>query len=452
MLLFMKYSPKKLDDLAGNEEARTRIRQWILNWMRKKKQRPLLIHGPTGIGKTSIAYALMKEYDLELLEMNASDLRNKEHIERVLANALSTGSLSGKGKIILIDDIDALQRADAGGASAVVKILKTNAHPIIVTASDIWEKKLSGIRAECEQVPLRRISKPTIAKILNRIAEEEGMEIADETIIERIATEANGDVRSAINDLHALTPGMRDREKDVFDRVRTVFKASNYAEAKKSTQGDVDYKILKLWIDENIPAEYENKEDLAKAYDALSRADVFEGRIPRRNNWTFLKYLIDLMTVGVALSKKQPYRKFTKYQFPKYLKEMSATVARRAMLKEIGKKIGELAHCNRKDALEYLHLLRHWAEKDQNEVMDKYRLTEEEMAFILEITVEEIKKRNEKKTRKKEVEETVEEDPEEKAIVKKKEEKTEEVKKAIDDEKTAKKPKKKGAGTLMEFI
>lgn len=448
MLLFMKYSPKKLDDLAGNEEARTRIRQWILNWMRGKKQRPLLIHGPTGIGKTSVAYALMKEYDLELLEMNASDLRNKEHIERVLNNALSAGSLSGKGKIILIDDVDALQRADAGGAYAVVKILKANAHPIIVTASDIWEKKLAGIRAECEQIPLRRVSKPTIAKVLRRIADSENMDVSEDSIIERIADGANGDVRSAINDLHAMTLGMRDREKDIYDRVRTVFKATNYLDAKKASQGDVEYNFLKLWIDENIPAEYEG-EDVAKAYNMLSRADVFEGRIPRRNNWTFLKYLIDLMTVGVALSKKQPYRKFTKYQFPRYLKEMSASSARRAMLKEIGKKIGELAHCNKKDALEYLHLLRHWSEKDHEAVMEKYRLTEEEIAFILEVTVEEIKKKNGKKGKKtKEVEEIVEEE------LKLKEEPKEAKKPEKKPEATPepKKGKKKNSGTLLEFI
>jgi replication factor C large subunit len=446
MLLFMKYSPKKLDDLAGNEEARTRIRQWILNWMRGKKQRPLLVHGPTGIGKTSVAYALMREYDLELLEMNASDLRNKEHIERVLANALSAGSLSGKGKIILIDDVDALQRADSGGSSAVVKILKANAHPIIVTASDIWEKKLAGIRAECEQIPLRRVSKPTIAKILRRIADSEGMKIADDTIIDNIANDANGDVRSAINDLHAMTLGMRDREKDIFERVRTVFKAEKYSDAKKASQGDVEYNILKLWIDENIPAEYDDPDDLAKAYDMLSRADVFEGRIPRRNNWTFLKYLIDLMTVGVALSKKKQYHKFTRYQFPRYLKEMSATAARRAILKEIGRKIGELVHCNRKDALEYLHLLRHWAEKNQIAVMDHYRLTEEEIAFILEVTVEEIKKKKGKK-----IEEVVEEEPKEKKrLAETKDEEKKSVKKEVVPE--IKKGKKKNSGTLLEFI
>ncbi|MBI2080092.1 hypothetical protein HYT84_04970 [Candidatus Micrarchaeota archaeon] len=43
-----KYSPVKLDDLVGNDETRLRVRQWLLNWLNGKKQRPLLIHGPTG--------------------------------------------------------------------------------------------------------------------------------------------------------------------------------------------------------------------------------------------------------------------------------------------------------------------------------------------------------------------------------------------------------------------
>ena len=150
MLLVNKYTPKKLEDLAGNEYAIIKVRQWMLNWLRKQGKRPLLLNGPSGIGKTAIAYALKEEFDLELLEMNASDLRNKANIEKIFEGALSSGSLFGKTKLLLVDDVDSLQKSDYGGSGAIAKVLKENTQPIILTATNAWERNISSIRIECE--------------------------------------------------------------------------------------------------------------------------------------------------------------------------------------------------------------------------------------------------------------------------------------------------------------
>lgn len=389
MLYTDKYAPKKIDDLIGNDDIRSRVRQWILNWLAGKRQRPLLLSGPPGIGKTAMAYAAAKEYELDLIEMNASELRNKKRIEKVLHGAMVAGSLFGRGKLVLIDDVDALQgRKDFGGAGAIVKVLKECACPIMLTATDAWDKKVSSIRSECEMLAMKKVSKPSIRKFLGRIAKEEE---ADESLVEQIAENSSGDVRSALNDLQAMNPGMRDRQKDIFNRIRTIFKARDFKEVKEATYGDIDYEMIKLWIDENIPNEYERIDDLAGAYNWLSRADIFEGRI-RRSYWKYLKYAIDLSTVGVSLAKKEPYRKFTKYSFPHYLREMSRTIARRAMLKKIGLKIGARVHANRKESLGYLPLIQELSRKDTEGIAHYFDLEEDELAFIMEISPRKLKK------------------------------------------------------------
>ncbi len=373
-----KYAPKSIDEMIGNDDNRETIKRWILNWIAGHKRRPLLIYGPPGVGKTSIAYALMRQYDLEIIEMSSNELRNKKRVEKVISASATSGTLSGKPRLILIDDVDVfIGRKDTGGLPTIVSIIKDANCPVLLTATDIWDKKLAPLRAACERMEMKKVSRGTIRKLLAEIAKAEKMDIPPEAV-DSLAENSVGDVRSSLVDLQKLAPSMRDREKDIFNRVRTVFKATTYKEAREALAGDVDYDLLKLWIDENIPNEYDDAADIARAYYWLSRADLFEGRI-RKSVWVLLKYSMDLMTAGVALSKEQRYRKFTKYTFPRYLKEMGITVQRRAMLKSMGLKIGPIVHTNYKAASDYYPLL----SKLPPEVLeDFYKLTEDEIKFI----------------------------------------------------------------------
>ncbi len=390
MLLAVKYAPKKLGEIIGNSDKIEVIKQWLLQWLSAKARKPLLIYGPPGVGKSSVAYALKQEFDLDLIEMNASELRNKNRVERVLGQSTLAGSLFGRGKIVLIDDADILAgRKDSGGSTAIKNFLSDANCPAIVTASNVWDKSFAPIRAECELVEFKKINKLSIKKQIDHIAKLEKLPVSAE-IITAIAEGANGDLRAALNDLTALGPTNRVHEKDIFQIVRGIFKAQTYAEAREAISGDIDYDLIKLWVDQNIPAEYEDKNEVAAAYNSLSLADVFDGRI-RKTNWQFLKYSIDLATSGVALAKSKPYHKFTKYNFPSWLKDMSRSMERRAMLKAVGSKIGSRVHASRKDAIGYLPLLKEFGKTHPKELMDFYEFSEEELAFVLETSVSKLK-------------------------------------------------------------
>lgn len=392
MLYTAKYAPKKLSEVVGNNEKVDYIRQWMLQWLSGKRRKPLLLWGPSGVGKTSVALALSAEFDLDLIEMNASELRNRERVERILGGASLAGSLFGRGKLVLIDDIDVLAgRADYGGAGAISSFLKESPVPAIVTAADIWDKKLSGIRTECEGVELKRIHKATVHGLLERVAKAEKLPIAKEQL-DAIAENARGDARAALNDLQGMLPTVRARESDIFEMVRGVLKAESYAAAREAIRGELDYDFLKLWIDENIPYEYESAKDIAAAYNSLSMADVFDGRI-KKTNWQLMKYSIDLATAGVAIAKEKPYRKFVKYNFPGYLRAMSITVQKRAMLKSIGTKVGRHVHASARDSLEYLPLLRALGPKHAEALMAFYDFSEDEVAYILETSVSRVSKK-----------------------------------------------------------
>ena len=128
------------------------------------------MYGPTGIGKTISAYALANEMDLEILEVNASDIRNKEQIEQKIGSAIGQQSLFFKQKLILIDEIDGLSGTkDRGGLLAITNMLEKSSFPIILTATNPWDYKFNKLRRKTEMVeflPLNYIEIFNINRLL----------------------------------------------------------------------------------------------------------------------------------------------------------------------------------------------------------------------------------------------------------------------------------------------
>jgi len=371
MLWCLKHAPS-LEEFAGNMEAVEAARKWAINWKRGKAGKPLLFHGPSGSGKTALALALAAAMGWEVIELNASDLRTREEMARRAGAAGSAGTLTSSQRLLLIDEIDGLQSADRGGGTAALELATRSRHPLIFTANDYWSPSLSRLRAACTGVEFKRINAHDIERVLKGIAKREGVSASQE-LLSSIAQESGGDIRGAINDLQAACDGgapptsslgQREREKKVFSALRAMFKSTSFSEARRAPDGlDLDHDLFKKWVDENIPLEYEGAGELARAFDALSRADVFDGRIIRRQHWGFLRYSSDLLTAGVALAKAEPYRKFTAYSFPTFIRALSASKAERGMEKRISLKVGKALHCSSKEARECLPLLAMLAEK-----------------------------------------------------------------------------------------
>jgi replication factor C large subunit len=351
-----KYAPQSLREVAGNEDAKEEIRKWALEAERGKKVQPLLIYGAVGVGKSAIAYALAREMGWEIIETNASDLRDAQTLKKIYGLAASSVGLFGEKQLILIDEIDSV--SDRQEFATLQQIIKDSAKPIMLIANDLWNQKISALRFTCKQVEIRKINSASIRKRLIEISEKEMHPIGIKA--EDIAKNAGGDIRSALNDLQASV-GMenfdpqkfsRDRDENIFEAVRTVLKTMKYSEAIKAG-GDYNTQegeMLLLWLDENIPLEYEKIEEQSQAYQWLSRADVFSGRIRKRQHWGYLKYVAQLGKAGVALSKAGTYHKFVKYQFPSLIRTLGQSKKNRGLLLAIKRKIARKMHISMSDS------------------------------------------------------------------------------------------------------
>ncbi len=365
-----KYRPRRLSDLVGHEQAIRQVLAWLNSWRKgAPEKKALFLYGPPGVGKTTLVHVLAREKGYELIELNASDLRRASDIRRVVSTALNTGSLFGaKGKIIFFDEVDGMSDvADKGGLDEILKIIKESRIPVILAANDPWSPKLKPLRDISLMVRLNRLRTSDVVKILKRICEKEGIK-ADPAALRLLAEKNEGDLRSAINDLQAIAEGRkiitvddvkyvtkRYREYDPFTILSKLFNATRAEEAKALiSQSMLSYDELILWIHENIPYYYRDPEEIAKAYEALSKADVYMGRIIKSGNWKLLSYVIDFMTAGVALAKKRITRKFVRFQFPQKLVLMARSKEFRRIRDAIASRIAAAIHESRRYVLSEL--------------------------------------------------------------------------------------------------
>jgi replication factor C large subunit len=125
---------------------------------------------------------------------------------------------------------------------------------------------------------------------------------------------------------------------------------------------DVDIDMLFEWIYENVPAHLTDPHDLAKAMDALSIADVYRGRIRATQDWSFIRYVIDYMTAGVAMARQNTKPSgWIPFKFPERIQALSRSKSERAMQLNIGYKIKRKCHISAvrasKEFLPYLRII-----------------------------------------------------------------------------------------------
>lgn len=392
-----KHKPKNLNEFVNQKEALQIFLDWIKNW--KPGDKALLFYGMPGTGKSALVYAYAKEKNLELIEMNASDWRNASQIESVIGQTIKQAPLFKKGKIILIDECDGIAgREDLGGVGAIIKIIKESRFPVILTANNPYEQKLKSLREYCQLVEFKPISVFDIEKRLQRICEIEGIKCEKE-VLRQIAKRSEGDLRAAINDLEVLALGKREisiqdlevlgyreREKNIFDALKIIFKTRSALAAKIAVSDvDMDPEDIFWWIENNITKEYEKPEEIVKAFEFLSLADIFKKRVILTQNWSFRAYMLDLMTGGIAVSKKEMYHKFTQYQYPSNIQLLSESKAERKEEREVLEKLSKFLHTSKKkvvkDHLPYLKIILR-DKKILNSLASSLNVKIEDLSFI----------------------------------------------------------------------
>lgn len=294
-----KYRPQIISDMVGNEEARAAIVEWFVKW--KKGTKPLLLVGPPGIGKTTIAYLVAKQFGYDMIGLNASDVRSKSRINEILMPVLGNVSVLGT-PMIFVDEVDGIHgRGDYGGASALVDILKGPTVPIVLAANNDASDKMKSIKKVVKTIYFKRIPPRLLRVYLENILKKQSAKLSPGALI-KVIDKSKGDIRSMINLAQSLETGFNPQTEQSFesvnveDGVNAFFKANSVEEARGvlySMQIDPREKINAFYS--SIVTSELDSASLAKYLEIISTADMLFGRIMKTQNWRLLRYLNDTL-------------------------------------------------------------------------------------------------------------------------------------------------------------
>jgi DNA polymerase-3 subunit gamma/tau len=196
MELYRKYRPKTFKGVAGQEEARKLLQNYI---DKGTVPHAILFTGGSGCGKTTLARIVARELnaqDQNLVELNTADFRGIDNIREIREAVMfrPTGGLDFN-RVWIIDECHKLTN-DA--QNALLKLLEEAPQWVyFMLCTTEPGKLLQTVKTRCSEIKLRNVDQKDLVTHLNRIAKKEGQEFED-TVIDVIAKEADGSPRMAM--------------------------------------------------------------------------------------------------------------------------------------------------------------------------------------------------------------------------------------------------------------
>jgi replication factor C large subunit len=323
------YRPMRVQQMIGNEGARLAVVKWLSGWV--DGSRPLLLIGPPGIGKTTLVHTLSQQFNYDLIELNASDNRNKIGLQNRIMPIFHNAGLFGRKMLLFLDEVDGISgREDTGGIDSLITIMKEPTIPVIM-AANTKNTKIKDLAKICKVIELNSIPPRLLMIFLDHILKEENKKLSPDEKVS-VVNNSKGDVRSMLNNAQSKCAGYTSThsetfEIDIAEAINGYFSMSEVEEAKNFlSQADAAYldprfgmsaeerrKDMINALFSSIVSSPIDLNGLADALDVLSKIDVIVGRIGQNRYWRLMKYLDVMIAYGLFSSTRQKGIKYNQY-------------------------------------------------------------------------------------------------------------------------------------------
>tara|TARA_B100000035_G_C21031982_1_gene568978 strand:+ start:2430 stop:3701 length:1272 start_codon:yes stop_codon:yes gene_type:complete len=241
------------------------------------QKRGFYIYGESGIGKTYFIEKLLKENDYNIINYDASDIRNKSIIDSITRDNMNDRSIidmfqKKKTKIaIVMDEIDGMNSGDKGGINTLIKLIRpkktkkqkeeiTTNIPIICISNGKLDKKMKELMKVCYVFNFKAPNYNQINNIINKLWNN-----LTKNDVDDIYNYVKHDLRK-INDLHYIFKTEDSFDKDLFnnffsikchfedakEKVKTILNEKHYIEDHNYNINETDRTIIALILHENI--------------------------------------------------------------------------------------------------------------------------------------------------------------------------------------------------------
>ncbi|MEM2153669.1 MAG: AAA family ATPase [Nitrososphaeria archaeon] len=372
-----KYRNIEFNMIIGNEMARKELFEWLKNW--RQGDKAVLLVGPPGTGKNTSVYSAARQLGYYVIELNASDIRTKDALNKRLGTSLYATNLFNEKRMVLFDEIDGLYgREDYGGLEYINGLLDKPPLPIVLTANDETNDNIIKLSRKVIAIRFQKVPLRLIEIYLKHICKKESKNI-DKKILHNIVGRSNGDVRNALNMLQAMidapytleeTNFMKDEAISKFEAIMALISEENKDAALKKfskMNADVNEKLTIAFY--SILASNLNRLTRKKALRAIADIDLFRNKITQTQEWRMARWY-DMYFVEKLFDND--LRKGFRYCEEEPLWELKLKYwTEYKIFKEIKERVNQKYHVSVGDfSLYYLPCLISLAEKETDKTLE----------------------------------------------------------------------------------
>jgi replication factor C large subunit len=319
----------KVQQMVGNEDARLAAVKWLSGWV--NGSRPLLLIGPPGTGKTTLVHVLSQQFNYDMIELNASDNRNKIGLENQITPMFYNNSILGRKMLLFLDEVDGISsREDTGGIDALITIMKEPTIPVIM-AANVRNIKIKDLSKICKVIELNSIPASTSMILLDHILKKENKQLSSDDKVS-VVNNSKGDIRSMLNNAQSKCAGYSSTRSDMFEieiaaaingyfSVTELEKAeiflSNadaaYPDPRFGMSAEERRKDMINALFTSVVSSPIDLESLAGALEVLSKIDIIVGRIGENRYWRLMKYLEVMIAYGIFRNTRNKGIKYNQY-------------------------------------------------------------------------------------------------------------------------------------------